>query len=65
MKFSGKMWLIIILKVTKSQSFTLSGADTVLEKQQGRGSNLTPAWLTSIVVKAFAFFNEVLIRIES
>ena len=65
MKFSGKMCLIIILKVTKSQSFTLSGADTVLEKQQDRGSNLTPAWLTSIVVKAFAFFNEVLIRIES
>ena len=24
MKFSGKMWLMIILKVTKSQCFTLS-----------------------------------------
>ena len=65
MKFSGKVCLIIILKAAKIQGFTLSAEDTVLEKQQGGGSNLTPAWLTSIVVKVFAFFYEVLIRIES
>ena len=35
MKFSGKMWLLIILKATKkTQGFTLSVEDTVLEKQQ-------------------------------
>ena len=30
---------MIILKVTKSQSFTLSLEDRFLEKQQGGGSN--------------------------
>ena len=29
MKFAGKMWLMIILKVTKNQVFTLSLEDTV------------------------------------
>ena len=56
MKFAGKICLIIILKVAKRQGFTLSAEDTFLEKQHGGGSNLTPAWLTSIVVKVFAFF---------
>ena len=37
MKFLGKMWLIIILKVTKSQVFILSLEDTFLEKPQGEG----------------------------
>ena len=37
MKFSGKMWLMIISKVTKNQRFTLSLEDTVLEKPQGGG----------------------------
>ena len=33
MKFSGKMWLMIILKlVTKKQGFTLSLKSTLLEK---------------------------------
>ena len=32
MKFWGKMWLIIVLKVTKKQVFTLSLKDTFLEK---------------------------------
>ena len=40
MKFSGKMWLMMILKVTKNQGFTLSLEDTVLEKPQG-GVKLT------------------------
>ena len=40
MKCSGKMWLMIILKVTKNQGFTLSVEDTVLKKPQG--VKLTP-----------------------
>ena len=41
MKFSGKIWLMIILKFTKNQSFTLSLEDTFLEKPQG-GSSWPP-----------------------
>ena len=37
MKFLGNMWLITILKVTKSQVFILSLEDTFLEKPQGEG----------------------------
>ena len=36
MKFSGKAWLMIILKVTKKQGFTLSLEDVFFEKPQGR-----------------------------
>ena len=35
MKFSGKMWLMIILKVTKNHGFTLSLEDKFFEKPQG------------------------------
>ena len=42
-KFSGKMWLILILKVTKKQGFTLSLEDTLLEKPQAGGSNWPPS----------------------
>ena len=35
MKFSGKMCLMIILKVTKNQGLTLSLEDTFIEKRQG------------------------------
>ena len=35
MKFSGKMYLEIILKATKNQGFTLSLEDTFFEKPQG------------------------------
>ena len=35
MKFSGKMCLKIILKVTKNQGFSLSLEDTLFEKPQG------------------------------
>ena len=35
MKFSGKMWLMIILKVTQNQGFTLSLEDTFFEKPLG------------------------------
>ena len=37
----GKMCLMIILKVTKKQDFTLSLEDTVLEKPHG-GSQIDP-----------------------
>ena len=40
-KFSGKIWLMIIIKVTKNEGFTLSLEDTVFEKPQG-GSNWPP-----------------------
>ena len=40
MKFSGKMWLMIILKVTKNQGFIVSLEDTFFEKPHG-GVNLT------------------------
>ena len=36
MKFSGKMWLIIILKITKNQGFTLSLEDAFFIKSQER-----------------------------
>ena len=43
MKFSGKMWLRIILKVTKNQGFTLSLEDTFLKNPQGgRGGQIDP-----------------------
>ena len=35
MKFSGKMCLVIILKVTKNQGFTLCLEDIIFEKPQG------------------------------
>ena len=35
MRFSGKIWLMIILKVTKKQDFTLSLEDIFFEKPQG------------------------------
>ena len=35
MKFSGKMRLTIILKVTKNQGFSLTLEDTLFEKPQG------------------------------
>ena len=48
MKFSGKMCLMIILKVTKNQDFTISVENTILEKTkegrkgyQGLSANLT------------------------
>ena len=37
-KFSEKMWLMIILKVTKKQAFTRSLEDTFFKKPQGGGS---------------------------
>ena len=40
MKFSGKMCLMIILKVTKDQGFTFSLEDTFFEKLQGGGGQI-------------------------
>ena len=45
MKVSGKMWLMIILKATKNQSFPLSLEHTFLDKPQGWGSNWSPSLL--------------------
>ena len=57
MKFSGKMWLMIILKITKSQGFTFPLEDTFFEKPQG--SN----WLPPAVLGLRApFFTEHLRR---
>ena len=38
-KFLGKMWLMLILKVTKNQGFILSLEHIFLEKPQGGESN--------------------------
>ena len=40
MEFSGKMWFMIILKVTKNQGFTFSLENAVFKKN--RGGRLTP-----------------------
>ena len=40
MKFSGKMCVKIILKVTKNEGFTLSLEDTFFEKPQGKGCQI-------------------------
>ena len=42
MKFSGKMWLLIILKVKKSQGFTLSLEDTFFGKPHKIKSDEAP-----------------------
>ena len=44
-KFSGKMQLKIILKVTKNQGFTLSLENTFFEKPQGRSNWPSPVFL--------------------
>ena len=55
MKFSGKMCLKIILKVTKNQGFTLSLEDTFFEKLEG-GSQFEPPPIRHIRV------NRLLVR---
>ena len=43
MKFSGKMCLVIILKVTKNQDFTFSLENTFFEKPYGgEGGQIDP-----------------------
>ena len=42
MKFSGKMWLLIIIKVTKKQGFSVSLKNFFLEKPQ-RGDQIDPS----------------------
>ena len=43
MKFSGKMYLTIILKFTKNQGFSLSLEDTLFKKVQGDGGQIDVA----------------------
>ena len=45
MKYSGKMWFMMILKFTKNKGFALSLEDTFLEKPQQGGMKLTPSSL--------------------
>ena len=42
MKFAGKMYLMIISKVTKNQGSHLSLEDKFFEKQQGEGQMTLP-----------------------
>ena len=55
-KFSWKMWIMIILKVTKKQSFILSLSlwkMHFLEKPQGGGSNWAPPAFLCFVPKCY------------
>ena len=45
MKFSGKLWLMTIFKVTKKQCFTLSLKNIILVKPKGKGQIDPPAVL--------------------
>ena len=45
MKFSGKMYLMEILKVRKNQGYILSVDDTISEKPQGESNWAPPAFL--------------------
>ena len=75
MKLSGKMWLMIVLKVTKNYGFTLSLTDTFFGKPQG--VKLTPLAVLGLkkiknafyftlkclfVLKIFNFFLDFLIK---
>ena len=57
MKFSGKMWLMIILKVTKNQGFTLSLEDTLFKKPQGGGSNWPHPVVLALKITLFSFIS--------
>ena len=54
MKFAGKMYLMIISKVTKNQGSHLSLEDTFFEKQQGGGQMTLPPFLSCLRVKGKA-----------
>ena len=59
MKFSEKMWLMIIFKVTKSQGFIFSLKDTFLGKTQ-KGSNYVQykvCWILYKMAVLFPFHN--------
>ena len=49
MKFSGKMCLMIIFKITKNQGFTLCLADTIFKIPQGGWVRLTSAPLPAVL----------------
>ena len=52
MKFSRKIWLVTILKVTRNQGFTLSLEDIFFQKTTGGGSN----WNFANFVQTRKFF---------
>ena len=54
MKFSGKVWLMIILKATKKQAFTLSLENTFLEKTTGeRGGGGSVTFLEAAICEKY------------
>ena len=80
MKFSGKVCLVIILKVTKNQGFTLSLWDTFFEKPQGGGrqidsppspsrfranNNIAPAIIDDLFTKSCLEFGSIYKRSEA
>ena len=69
MKFSGKMCLMIILKVTKNQGFTLSLEDIFFEKPQGGQIDLPPLpavlglKLCGYIIHLYIYFSLVKVKI--
>ena len=51
MKFSGKMCLKIMLKVTKNQGFSFSLEDALFQKPQGGGQTDPPSPPSRFMVK--------------
>ena len=56
MKFSGKMWLMTKVKVTKKQGFTISLENTVLEIQPGGGGRSRDQFLNLLRVSQCSIF---------
>ena len=53
MKFLGKMYFKIILKVTRNQGLTLSPKDTFFEKPQGGGGQIDITYMYKTSIKIF------------
>ena len=64
MKFSGNVWLMIILKDTKNQGFTLSLEDTFFKKSQGGQIYSSPAVLGLRTFSRRTVFDSVSWRIS-
>ena len=60
MKFSGKMWLMIILKVPKNHGFTLSLEYTFLKKPQGCQSDPDSLLRVNSLILSYPIFIQVL-----
>ena len=60
MKFSGKMWLMIILKVPKNHAFTLSLEDTFLKNPQGCQIDPDNLLRVNSLILSYPIFTQVL-----